>query len=85
MFTENKQEICNAFLKALQLTSAAGNPINNPVTELRYIVKENGDEIVRPIFENGAGKNGWYDVNVSGDSGIAMLMDLDRWFVRKVW
>ena len=85
MFKEDKQAICDAFLKTLQLTSAAGNPKNNRVVELQYIVKENGDEIVRPIFEDGAGNNGYYDVYVTGDSGIAILMDLDRGFVRKVW
>ena len=82
---ENKQEICNAFLECLKLTSAAGSPDNNPVVELRYIKLPNGEEIVRPIFKDGNGENGWYDVNVSGDSGIAIIMDLVKQFVRKVW
>lgn len=82
---ENKQEICNAFLKCLQLTRAAGSVTNNPVVELRYMELENGDEIVRPIFADGVGENGWYDVNVTCDSGIAIIMDLVKQFVRKVW
>ena len=80
---ENKQEICNAFLECLKLTSAAGT--GNPVVELQYMELENGDEIVRPIFADGTGKNGWYDVNVTCDSGIAIIMDLVKQFVRKVW
>lgn len=82
---ENKQEICNAFLKTLQLTRAAGVEEYNPLVELRYIQKENGDEIVRPIFADGNGENGYYDVNVTCDSGIAVLIDVMKWFVGKVW
>lgn len=82
---ENKQEFCNKLCEALMETSAAGSPTNNPLVELRYMQLENGDEIVRPIFANGIGENGWYDVNVTGDSCIAMFMDIDRQFVRKMW
>ena len=80
---ENKQAICTAICDALRLTNAAGN--NNPLTEIRYIRKENGDEFARPIFENGTGENGYYDVNITGDSGIAIFMDICNQFVRKMW
>lgn len=85
---EDKQAICNAFCETLRLTSAAGSPINNPLVELRYMTKEEGgrfDETVRPIFKNGCGENGWYDINVSCDSGIAVIMDIMNQFVRKMW
>ena len=81
---ENKQEICDAFCKCLQLTSAAGHPDGNPLTELKYFEDERG-EFVRPIFRDGNGKDGYYDVNVTCDSGIAIIMDLTKQFVRKVW
>jgi len=80
---ENKQQICNAICQALRKTDAAGN--NNALAELRYIRKNNGDEIVRPVFENGVGEDGYYDINISGDSGIAIFMDVVNQFVRKVW
>lgn len=80
---ENKQQICNAICQALRKTDAAGN--NNALAELRYIRKNNGDEIVRPVFENGTGEDGYYDINISGDSGIAIFMDVVNQFVRKVW
>lgn len=82
---ENKQEICNAILKALQTTRAAGTEGCNPLVEFKYFVKENGMEIVRPIFEDGTGENGCYDVNVSCDSGIAMFMDITQHFIRFIW
>ena len=82
---ENKQDVCNAFLKTLQLTRAAGTEGHNPLVELKYMVLPNGTEIVRPIFEDGNGKDGYYDVNVTCDSGIAIVMDLTKQFVRNVW
>lgn len=85
---ENKQAICDALCEALRLTSAAGSPINNPLVELRYMTKAEGgryEETVRPIFEDGCGKNGYYDVNVSMDSGIAIIMDIVNQFVKSMW
>ena len=82
---ENKQAFCAKLCEALRMTSAAGSPLNNPLTELRYMQLPNGDEIVRPVFADGAGENGYYDVNVSGDSCIAIFMDIDRQFVRRMW
>lgn len=85
---EDKQAICNAMCETLRLTSAAGSPINNPLVELRYMTKAEGgryEETVRPIFENGVGNNGYYDVNVTYDSGIAIIMDITKQFVNKMW
>ena len=83
---EDKQAICDAICAALRLTSAAGHPDGNPLVELRYM-PEGGTyaETVRPIFADGTGENGWYDVNVSYDSGVAMFTDIVNQFVRKVW
>lgn len=81
---ENRQEICDAFCKMLQLTSNAGNPTNNPIVELRFITNERG-EFIRPIFADGSGSNGYYDVNVTMDSGTAMIVDIAKQFVREMW
>ena len=83
--SENKVEICNAICAALRTTSAAGSPINNPLVEIQYIQLDNGDEIARPIFANGNGKNGYYDVNISGDSGIGIWLDITKQFVSQMW
>jgi hypothetical protein len=86
---EDKQKICNAFCETLRLTRAAGSPTNNPLIELKYITKEEGgrfDETVRPIFADHCGEAmKYYDVNVSGDSGIGMIIDIMNQFVTKVW
>lgn len=80
---EDKQAICNALCECLRLTSAAGT--SNALKRFEYIDDGLGTEIVRPVFENGAGKDGWYDVNVSCDSGIAMISDIVKQFVNRVW
>ena len=86
---EDKQAICNAFCETLRLTSAAGSPTNNPLIELRYMTREEGgrfDETVRPIFEDHCGEAlKYYDVNVSMDSGIAMIKDIMKQFVNQMW
>ena len=85
---ENKQKICDAMCEALRLTRAAGSPTNNPLVELRYLTKEEGgryEETVRPIFEDGCGKNGYWDINVSMDNGVAIIMDIVNQFVKKMW
>ena len=82
---ESKQEFLVSLCATLQLTSAAGHPKGNPLVELRYIKKPNGDEICRPIFEDGTGETGYYDVNISGDSNIAILYDVVTKFCKKVW
>lgn len=83
---ENKQAICDAILAALKLTSNAGHPEYNPLVELRYM-RDGGrfPETVRPIFADGTGENGYYDINVSMDSGTAMFIDITNQFIRKMW
>lgn len=88
-FEEDKQKICDALCEALRLTSNAGHPQNNPLIELRYMTKEEGgkyEETVRPIFEDHCGESmGYYDVNVSMDSGTAMIIDIVNQFVKTMW
>ena len=91
MFREDKQAICNAMCEALKLTSNAGNPFGNPLVELRYIKPDDPSEyhgyseVVRPIFRDGTGENGYYDINVSWDSGTAVIIDIVNQFVRTMW
>ena len=84
-FVEDKQKMLDKFLETLRLCSCAGNIIHNDLVELKSFVDEHNEEWVRPIFRNGAGKNGYYDVKVSGDSNIAIIMDVVENFVRRMW
>lgn len=70
-----KIDVCNAFLAALKKTESFSK-----LSELRYFIK-NGSEIVRPIFENGAGERGEYDIIVTCDSGAAIIVDITAQFV----
>lgn len=79
---ENKQDICWALRDALLLTSNAGDSRGNALKDLKYIPEKG---VVRPIFEDGTGADGWYDVNVEGDSGTAMILDIARQFIGKMW
>ena len=63
---ENKQEILNKLLPALQATRNLSN-----LDSLKY-VNDNNDEIVIATFKNGGEKT----VNVTADSGTAMITDL---------
>lgn len=81
---EDKQKICDAICIALKTTSNAGGS-GNPLEELKYIKANNGMEYVRPIFQDGTGIDGYYDVNVTCDSGTAMFIDIARQFVAKMW
>lgn len=85
---ENKQCILDKMVEAIRLTSAGGiKHGGNALTELRFIPSiENGNrgDVVRPIFEDGTGENGYYDINVDCDSGIAVIMDVVNQFVRKM-
>lgn len=76
---ENKQAICDQMCAAIRLTDNGG--MNNALRELRYIPEK---EVVRPIFEDGTGNDGWYDINVACDSGSAMIVDISRW-VSRMW
>ena len=82
---EDKQSICTALCAVLQMTDNAGR--DNYLKELRYLPEGNGrySEVVRPIFKDGTGEDGYYDINVSMDSGTAMITDIANQFVNKVW
>ena len=76
---ENKQAICDQMCAAIRLTRNGST--GNALKELRYIQEK---EVVRPIFEDGTGEDGWYDINVACDSGSAMIVDIANW-VRRMW
>jgi hypothetical protein len=82
---EDKQSICTVLCAVLQMTDNAGS--GNYLKELRYLPEGNGfySEVVRPIFKDDTGEDGYYDVNVSMDSGTAMIIDIVNQFVSKVW
>lgn len=81
---EDKQAICDALCATLRLTTNAGS--DNALKELRYIKDGNGlyTEVVRPVFEDGTGEDGYYDINVSWDSGTAMIVDIANQFIRRL-
>ena len=81
---EDKQEFLNKLCELLRMTRAAGTENQNPINEIRYIESEYR-EIARPIFEEGNGENGWYDINITGDSCIGILIDVVEHFVKEVW
>ena len=82
--TEDIQQIMNRLVETIRLTSAGGFKYNNALTELR-VIQKNGMKMVRPVFEDGTGENGYYDVNIDCDSGIAAIMDVVNQFVKKMW
>ena len=81
---EDKQQILNSLCETLLLTRNAGGDGNHLLC-IKYVQKDNGDEVARPIFRNGAGSTGYYDVNISGDSGTAIIMDVVNQFVKRMW
>lgn len=89
---EDKQKICDKICETLQQTRQFRIGIGeNGLKELRYIVKGatlepnvRYPETVRPIFEDGTGENGYYDINVSCDSGTAMFIDITRQFIEPI-
>ena len=66
---ENKQEICNALLKTLQLTRNLYDLVN-----LQYDPEK---EVVIATFDNGYSKI----ANVACDSGTAMIRDIIKQIV----
>ena len=80
---ENKQDVCNKMCEAIRATDAS--KFGGALKELRYMKLEDGREIVRPIFEDGTGNGGYYDVDVTCDSGIAIIMDITKQFIRRMW
>lgn len=81
---EDKQLFLNKLVEALQETSMFGDTRNNMLVELRYLRDNVGNEIVRPIFADGTGSDGYYDINVNCDSCIAMYGDIWKQFVVRV-
>ena len=88
---EDKQKICNHMLRALRATRAAGVDEWNSVVALHYVKEDDGEEWVIPEFRDGNGApnqfwpHGYYGFRVTGDSGIGMILDIERQFIRKVW
>lgn len=64
---EDKQNICNLLLKTLQATDNA-----HDVVSITYERTCNYDEVVTVKFESG----GYRKINVSMDSGTAMIRDI---------
>ena len=67
MPTDDKQNICDLLLTTLQATRE-----HHDLTELTYKMHDNHEETVTAIFNN----KRKIDVNVSCDSGIAMIRDI---------
>ena len=69
VFYEDKELILNWLLNTLRCTAAGCDLI-----QIRYECLQNGDELAVLIFNNGYRKT----VNISCDSGIAMIQDIVR-------
>lgn len=69
---ENKFETTYLLLKLLQSTRQFVD-----LRDLIYMIHENNDETIKAVFENGHTK----DINVSGDSGIALIKDVIKGLV----
>jgi hypothetical protein len=84
---ENKQEFLNKVCEALQMTGAACPGIGrNGLVAIKYIEREDGREYASPRFENNPDReDGYYDVNITGDSCIGIWIDLTRNFIKKMW
>lgn len=83
---ENKQEFLNKICEALQMTRQfKPNVGHNGLVEIKYIRKANGTEYASPRFEDDPERSdGYYDVNISGDSCIGIWEDLTRRFISKM-
>lgn len=79
---ENIQKALDYYCEAIKQTRAGS--AGNPLKSLQYI-DTGTKQIVRPVFEDGTGSDGYYDCDVSADSGIAVLMDVTRQFVKRMW
>lgn len=87
---EDKKAICNAICEALRETRTFGIGCGNKLAEIRYVRENNGREFAVPIFEDGDGEpnesypHGYYAVNITGDSGIAIWIDITNNFVKNM-
>ena len=78
---EDREMVAKVFGLLLQMTSNGGR--GNFIKEMIFEKRDNGDEIVYPLLSNGS--TNWYKINVTGDSGTAMIIDMTNQFVRKAW
>lgn len=76
---ENKQLFLNKLTEALQETRLFGT--GNKLVELRLLKDEHDRDFVRPIFEDGSGEDGFYDINVNMSSCSAMVGDIWNQFI----
>ena len=68
-FYENKELVTQALFQALKTTVEGVN-----IAEMNYRMLTNGDELVTIIYDDGYRKT----VNVSCDSGVALMKDVLR-------
>lgn len=80
---EDKQKCLDYLCKAIMETRANGSERNNHIQELRFIDAKDSKEdlryeqVVRPIWSNNPERNdGYYDINVTGDSAWGMIIDV---------
>ena len=78
---EDKQKICDLLCMTLRETRLFGGD-GNTLEALQYI-KYDDSEIVRPLFKDGTGANGYYDICVTWDSGAALITDIVAQFVAR--
>lgn len=71
-FYENKAIITQALFNALKTTAEGVN-----IAEMNYQQLTNGDELVTIIYDNGYRNT----INVSADSGVALMRDVLRGIV----
>ena len=69
---EDKRLICEKLAEVLRLTRAFDD-----LSSLEYEKLDNGDEIVKAQFVNGAIKT----INVTADSGITMIIDITKYIM----
>lgn len=78
---ENIQNTMNLLCKTLQTTRMFDPTVGNGLKELK--VTADG-KFVRPVFMDGAGEDGYYDVNIEGDSTLGAVQDVMKRFVNKM-
>ena len=78
---ERIQKTMDKMVEMLQTTGqfAIGKGYNG-LKELRVIENER-DQFVRPVFEDGNGENGYYDVNITCDNELGAIIDVMKQFV----
>ena len=84
---ENKQQMLDFMLGAIQEMSANGTPEHNPIIGLQLITREKdektffgffpkGDYVRIQFKDNPTRDDGYYDVSVDGDSCMGMFEDV---------